>query len=311
MKRIITAIIITLVLSYPAFAQAEEKDDPDKINYIPLLSYDYTVLGDQKIHSPGGGLVVQGKDALFVAFYKNTYLASPLERGAPDRYHSITTFADIQNGRNNYLAIFRSESDRPVAGGFNTFLTGGAYGYQFFTGKSFSLTAGAGLYLSDVGVDLPDGKALLIVPCPLLRIKSETDVINTSFEFISGPNLNVVVLPKSRIRLTGEFSMNEFRDARDMIFDFALAYRFFDASHEMGDFAGVSAGIKSAEYSFDLSDNAETTGIQYYGLYGKIDLSFLAVSGGYTFEGIERHGDNFKKSIGDGYFVAVQGAYQF
>ncbi len=90
-----------------------------------------------------------------------------------------------------------------------------------------------------------------------------------------------------------------------------LHYRFFDSASDYGDFAGLSAGIKRDELSFDLSTREEEYSLQYYEAYGKIDFSVITITSGFAFNGQERHGDRFSTGLGDGFFFDIQCLYKF
>jgi hypothetical protein len=79
----------------------------------------------------------------------------------------------------------------------------------------------------------------------------------------------------------------------------------------MGDFAGVGVGIKNSGEDFLLSEKGKTYELGYYAVYGIIDLSFLQLSGGYVFNSRERYGNNAAQSLGHGYFLSAQLAWQF
>ncbi|MDR1932147.1 MAG: hypothetical protein LBQ57_04890, partial [Spirochaetales bacterium] len=101
-------------------------------------------------------------------------------------------------------------------------------------------------------------------------------------------------------------------DARDLLFDCALWYRFFDKDSEHGDFAGLGLGIKNSGLCFDFGEKDKSYELQYYSLYGTLDLSLLQISGGYCFRGREIFDSSSSGSIeksrtlGGGFFVSVQ-----
>ena len=158
-------------------------------------------------------------------------------------------------------------------------------------------------------MELPDGKAWPLLPVPLVRLNYMSEWFAASFEFLTSPNLTLTLAPEMKVRLTGDVRMDQFRDIRDIIFDCALHYRFFGKDHPMGDFAGISAGIKNDTYGFNLEDG--TLDVHYYAVYGMLDLSLLKISGGYALAGREMYEEEYKKDIGDGFFVSLQVLYQF
>lgn len=220
----------------------------------------------------------------------------------PTVYHSIEFVLDGHKDRHTYLAIFKSESDKPVYGGLNTFQSAAVYGYQLSDSPRLSLVLGAGLAVSDFGIEGANGKPWPLLPVPLIRMNYSSEWMEVSFEFLTGPNLCFTIAPVRRIRFTGGFRMDQFRDIHDLIFENALHYRFFPTDHPMGDLAGVLIGFKNDMYTFDLAGEDEALEIQYYALFGAIDLTLLNISGGYTFtEGNEENG----------LYLSLQGMYRF
>ena len=116
-----------------------------------------------------------------------------------------------------------------------------------------------------------------------MRFKHRSEWFASSFEFLTNPNLEFVVAPEKRIRLTADLRMDQFRDIRDLIFDCALHHRLFPKDHSMGDFAGIAVGVKNDAYGFDLEDGK--LDVHSYAAYGILDLSILQISGGYAFAG--------------------------
>jgi hypothetical protein len=304
-----------------AFADENVKKAQNEINFIPLLKYDFLSLDSQSIHSPGGGLVVKSDDLMFVGLYLRHSVQEPLQYGYPSIYHTIDMLLDGRTGRHQYLGIFKSESDQPVYGGLKTFQTAGVYGYELVHGDSFSFVLGGGIAVGDFGIDLANGKPLPLIPVPLIRMKYCTDWIDSSFDFLTTPNLNFTIGPRSRIRLTGDLRMEQFREARDILFELTLAYRFFSHNHTMGDFAGISAGIKNDNYGafnlhkncgvIDLDGHDDALEVHYYAAFARIDISVLKITCGYAFGGRELYREEKTRDIGEGYFVSVEGLYQF
>jgi len=321
MKKQIIAFFIFLLVTASSFAKENGNRENNGVNYIPLLKYDYLSLDSQSIHSPGAGLVVQSDDVLFVGLYSRHSIEDPPSFDYPDVYHTIDMLLDGKKNRHQYLGLFKSESDRPVYGGLKTFQGGLFYGYDLLSRGNASLILGGGLAIGDFGIDLANGKPLPVLPIPLIRAKYSSSWIAADFDFLTTPNLNITIGPKSRFRFTGDFRMEQFRDSRDILFECAVGYRFFSDSDPMGDFAGVSLGIKNDNYgAFNLHDNNcilnfngkhESLEIHYYALFASIDLSLLKITGGYAFGGRELYQEEDIRNTGDGWFVSVEGLYQF
>lgn len=290
--------MITTILA----AQENEEQREAKAHLLPLLNYDYLSLGSQSVHSPGTGLIVTGENVMAVGLYSFHSLEKAPSNSYPTEYHSLEFILGGHKDRHTYLAVFKSQSDKPVYGGLNTFQSAAVYGYQLIDGPRLSLVLGAGLAVSDFGIEGANGGPWPLLPVPLIRMNYSSEWMETSFEFLTGPNLCLTIAPEKRIRFTGDFRMDQFRDIHDLIFENALHYRFFSADHPMGDLAGVSIGIKNDVYTFDLADEEEPLEIQYYALFGAIDLTLLKISAGYTFnDGNEKNG----------LYLSLQGMYQF
>ncbi len=268
---------------------------------LPLLSYDYLSLDDQSIHSPGTGLMVAGENAMAIGLYTLHSMEKAPSDAYPTVYHSLEFVLDGHKGRHTYLAVFKSESDKPVYGGLNTFQSAAVYGYRLLDGTRLSLVLGGGLAVSDFGIEGANGEPWPLIPVPLIRMNYSSRWLESSFEFLTGPNFGFTLAPEKQIRFTGDFRMDQFRDIRDLIFESALHYRFFPADHPMGDLAGVSIGFKNDVYAFALAGEEEPLEIQYYSVFGTIDLTLLKISGGYTFtEGNDKNGLH----------LSLQGMYQ-
>jgi hypothetical protein len=273
-----------------------------EVNILPLVGYDYLSLDSQSVQSPGAGLMVASDNVMAVGLYTLHSLEKETSAGSPTGYHSLEFVLDGHKGRHAYLAVFKSEADKPVYGGLNTFQSAAVYGYKLLDGPRLSLALGGGLAVSDFGIEGADGEPWPLLPVPLIRMNYSSRWLESSFEFITGPNLGFTIAPEKQIRLTGDFRMDQFRDIRDLIFESALHYRFLPADHPMGDLAGVSIGFRNEVYEFALAGEDEPVEIQYYAVFGTIDLTLLKISGGYAFsDGNEKNGLH----------LSLQGMYQF
>ncbi|MDH5717940.1 MAG: hypothetical protein OEZ22_09910 [Spirochaetia bacterium] len=308
MKRILISFLL-LVLSGHLIASEDTKEN--EYNLIPIGVYSYASLGSQSVHSPGVAIALKNDINMFVASYQySKFMKDPLFN-VPSDYHATNFLGDIHHGALNTLVIFRSESDDPFGGGLRTFQLGTALGYNFFNGESSTLIFGMGLAVGDFGVELSNGKPLLVIPVPLIRYQKESDFIKIDFSFLTGPNLSMALAPKNKIRLTGDVRFDRLRDAGDIIFESILWYRFFDSTHEFGDFAGIGIGLKREDATFDLANREDVFSVQYYGGFVTFDISILKISAGYAFGAVERHGDDFKTDLNNGFYTEIQGLYQF
>jgi hypothetical protein len=283
-----------------------------------MATYEFISLENRQYHVPGGGLVFmkgeqnpsleEDRDSLMVAVFYQSYLLQETQADYPALYHNITSMVERKIKRHQVLGIFRSPSDEPVYGGLRTFQAALGYGYELVRNDSVSLTLGAALGVSEFDVG---GVTVPVFPFPLVRFGFTSSWMNISFDFLTNPALDIVIAPESRIRMNGSFQMVYYRDIQDLLFDCTLWYRFFTKEYKMGDFAGVGVGIKNLSEDFMLREKGKAYEMAYYSVYGIIDLSFLQVSGGYIFNSRERYGNNPTLSLGNGYFINVQLAWQF
>jgi len=314
MKRYISSILIALTLTLQVYAEDKESKEPEGVKFIPLFQYDYLSLDDQSINSTSAGLMINSEDVQFIGIYTNHSFNEDLLYDYPQVYHTIDTLLDGKKERHRYIGIFKSESDMPVTGGLSTYTAAAVYGYEIVQGDKFSFVLGGGLAAGDFGIERSNGEPWPVIPVPFVRMKYGSDMIETKFEFLTSPNFSFTLAPKSKIRFTGDFRMDQARDIRDLIFECALAYRFFSADHEMGDFAGVSIGVKNDNYgafSIGDKDGEEALEAHYYAVFGALDLSLLKITGGYAFGGRELYREDETRDTGKGYFISVQALYQF
>ncbi|MDH5300327.1 MAG: hypothetical protein OEW58_03070, partial [Gammaproteobacteria bacterium] len=132
-------VIVALICTQTAQAKN------DDTQYIPLLQYDDVHLRTHNIQSSSIGLLTQNADIMFIGLYTKHDFNAPLAYNFPQQYHTIDTLLDAKNGRDQYLGIFKSQSDQPIGGGINTFHAGVVYGYEFIRRKDFSLVLGGGI----------------------------------------------------------------------------------------------------------------------------------------------------------------------
>ncbi|MDH5216564.1 MAG: hypothetical protein OEX19_02640 [Gammaproteobacteria bacterium] len=277
---------------------------------VPLMQYDFISLSDQYIHSASAGLLLQRDWGSFIGLYTGNEFRDPVSYDFPNTYHSIDTLLDTQFGRHQYIGIFKSDSNKPLTGGLNPIQAGAVYGYELINNKHWQLVLGAGIAVGEFGVELANGDTLPVIPVPLIRANYQSQYFESKFEFLTGPNWSFTVGPNSHVRLTFDSRMDQMRDARDIIFETNLAYRFFDKGHEMGDFAGVSIGFKNDNLgAFKLGNEHYTESLEahYYSLLVTLDLTLIKVSAGRAFGGRLLYREEIKESMGEGWFVSVQG----
>jgi len=293
---IVSAILLQLPLA------AESAGRPA---LVPMLGYELLSLDYEGAYSVSVGGAVAGETFSCVGLYTRTRFDGDPAPGYPVAFHGIELLLDMDRKRHQLVGLFKSESDRPVGGGLDTFQGAAVYGYELVSGSRLNLALGGGLGVSDFGLESP------VIPVPFVRLKYRSPLLKAGFDFITGPSLAFTLFPQQRLRFKGDLRIDEFRDVRDLIFETSLGYRFFDAESAAGDFAGIDLGIKSDVISFVSADHDEDYELHYYGVFARLDLTFLALTGGYAFEGRERRANVATAGAGDGYFVSLSGLWQF
>ena len=310
----IIAYVLLCICPMVAFAEKPNETTSEDMQIVPLAQYENLSLTSQQIKSSSGGLLINSEDMMFIGLYTQHELEKPLEYGFPNRYHTIDMLLDIKDGRDQYLGIFKSESDQPVNGGINTFQTAAVYGYEMISQPHLSVVLGGGIALGNFGVKTPGGKNWPLIPVPLARVNYHTDWLDAKFEFLTSPNLSFTLAPKGHVRLIGDVRMDQMRDSRDIIYEVALAYRPYSAQDEMGDFAGVSLGFKNNNYgAFQLGhqDEKESIEVHYKAVFVEVDVSVLKITAGYAFDGRSLYRETEKQDLGKGKYLSIQAMYPF
>jgi hypothetical protein len=305
---------LLVMYAVTAFAEAQSEVKPKTVQIVPLVQFENLSLTSQQIQSSSVGLLINSDDLMFTGLYTQHEFDELLQYGFSSRYHSIDMLLDMKNGRHQYLGFFKSDSDQPVSGDINTYQGAAVYGFEMINNPNLSLVLGGGLAVGNFGVETSDGKNWPVIPVPLVRVNHRTDWLDTKFEFLTSPNLSFALAPKSRVRLSGDFRMDESRDSRDLIYVVALEYRPYSEQDERGDFAGVSIGFKNDNYgAFNLAneDDDETLEVHYKSLFAAVDVSLLNVTAGYAFDGRALYRETLKEDLGEGFFVSVQAMYPF
>lgn len=290
--------------------------DSAGVQIIPLAHYQRLSLASQTVHSPGAGVVVGGENLLLVGLYSRHVFERSPAFSYPDTYHSIQLMVDGAHARHRYLGFFKSESDRPVIGGLQTFQMAAVYGYEVVQLPRFSLVLGGGLAVNDFGIETAGGDPWPLLPVPLVRAAWESRLLKANLDFITGPNVHLTLVPQSRLHATLDARVDQLRDERDLIFEGALVYRLFAPDHRFGmlsDLAYLAVGIKSDVHEFNLGAGTkagtgsgdESLELHYYALFGRIDLTLVTVSGGYAFDSRVRYRESVSESSGEGWFISV------
>jgi hypothetical protein len=317
-------LLILLVLAFfSALCFADDAAGREKdFSILPILLYNHVSLDGQQFHSPAEGLVFtkgnlspafeeKRNSLLFMVMAKQYFFMQENAPDYADLYHDIGMVVEWKFTRHQILGLLQSTSDEPFYGGLRTLQAGAGYGYEVLRTKRLSLTLGGMLAVSDFGFEYADGKSWPVIPLPIIRFALNSPVINLEAEFVASPSLKFTLLPEKRFRFVTETRMDEYRNLRDVIFDCSLWYRFFDRDSKRGDFAGIGIGANSNSACFDFGEKDKSYELQYFSLYGKLDLSFLNLCGGYAFGGRELYDGETTRGAGDGFFVSIQLAYRF
>jgi hypothetical protein len=283
----------------------------ESAQYLPVAVYENLTLDSRRINSYGAGLIRLADDSMLVGTYTHHKLHKAPSFDYPKDYHSIDFLYEKTREDGQLIALFKSESDEPVTGGYDTFQAALVYGFELYDQKDLNVIFGGGLAVSDFGIELSNGDIWPVIPVPVLRVNYESPVVNVAFDFITSPNLQFTVGPERTLRLKGDIRMDQFRDSRDLIYEVALMYRLHSKNSERGDYGGISFGVKNDNYgAFNLGRSRdESLEIHYNALFAEIDLTLLKVTGGYAFNGRELYGEETKHDLGDGYFMSVQITY--
>ncbi len=288
-------------------------------NYIPLFQSENLNVSEQSLQCQSAGFVIEKENFLFVGITSFTKFEQQPLFEFPKSYLSIDVLTEFKKNSSEILFIYKSDADKTESFELQTLQTALVYGHRFIDKENFQLVFGGGLAVSDFGIECSDGSTLPMIPVPLLRINSHNQLFTTKFEFITSPNLDITFLLSEHIKATFEGRFDQLRDERDLLFESKLHYRFFSASDDLGDIAGVALGFKNGNHgAFNLAkrDNKEneTLEIQYRSIFAELDLTLLKLSAGHAFQGRELYQDGeqlSKQNVGDGYFWSVQALYQF
>lgn len=310
--RIIFLFIFSLYFITTATGQEQEKTNEPFVLFIPI-GYDFVRLENQTIHAPASGIgfLLGEQDVPFTEvdrrvmglFMYQPYIFSETPyTNVPKTLHQVIGVIDFRLRRHQFLVIFQTNSDEPVYGGLQTITAGAGYGYEVIRKPNFSLILGGIVGVSDFDFTP-------VMPLPLIRFGVDTQWFVSSFEFITGPNLEFTIAPKERIRFTADMRMDNFRSLADLDCEFILWYRLFNSDHKMGDFAGLGLGFKNELTGFDLSDKlgGYSFEIQRSSIIAAIDLSILQFQAGWIFDSNYIFDDKKTGSPGNGFFISVQG----
>jgi hypothetical protein len=327
-----TLIFFLFAITTIVFAQetetakslATENPPPQKDwNLATMLSYEHFSFDKQSIYSPGIGLMFskgnlnpplsETQNSLLIAASSKQYILEESENGYADIYYDINIMADKRIGRHSIFGILASQTDKPIYGGLRSIVVGAGYGYEIIRKENLSLLLGADIALMDFGIDLPNGDPFPVMILPRIQFAMQKSWLDFAFTFIKEPVVDITLFPHSRFRFITKFSIPfALRDAQDFRFDTLFMYRLFSPDSKMGDLAGIGIGFKHSGFGTTLAEKDKYYDIFGYSVYGKIDVSFLQISGGYLFSGKESYNvDERRRNVGDGFYLNAMLAWQF
>ena len=324
MVKNISAVLLLILMNTAVYAESEKERSNDCTDIIPLMKYETLKMKKQQLSTYTGGLVIiqdkselssnKNKDSFTAALlYGKTKMEEEPLYEYPDNYTNIEFLLQKKKEGHNYFSIFRSNSDKPVSGGLNTykFLTG--YGYEIINTEKHSLYLGGSLAVYDWGIEMSNGESWPLLPLPFIHYEYTSPLLFCAFDFTSSPMLDLTIAPENKLRLNSSILVADAGEWEDcgIKCDINLEYRFFSPDHEYGDFAGIRAGVSAEDYTADLSDS-DISPIQtgWKSVYAALDLSFLEVIYGYGY-GKTYYKEQNEQNIGSGYYLSIQAAWMF
>jgi hypothetical protein len=298
------AFLLFIISAVPGICEEE-------VNYVPMAGWEYIAFGSQAVSCPGLGAVVSGEYSTFSGIYKNACLTENPPLTDSSRIHSIDIMLGARMGRHQVVSSFISESDQPVTGGWATFQSALIYIFQLIKNETLVISLGAGAALGDFGIDLKNGNNWPLLPIPYISFEYSSSILDARFMFVSGPCINITVFPENRFRISGEVKIDNVMELKDVGFNTAVHYRLFTEDDLYGDFAEISAGLKSDSFEFTPGGGSAKYAYKYYSLFSEIDLSIFKISGGFSFNGREQMGKLLLSEPDNGKFLSIVGMYKF
>lgn len=306
-RRIVAVAVLTLapVIGGSGVLAQQTATAIESNQVVALANYELLTLEEQTVHRAGGGAVVLRGDDTIVGLYSRSRFSRDRVFDHPAVYDAVDLVYDGRSDRRQVLLMFKSESDRPVAGGWATFQAASVFGYEVVARPRVSLVVGAGLALGDFGIELEPGTVWPLIPVPFARATFQSRLVSASFDFITGPNLNLTLAPERPTQLSADLRIDQYRDARDLIFEVAVSHRF------------VAVGLKNDTLGFvpgnpdRRSDETSPVEVHYLAAFGTLDFGILQLNGGYAFAGRQRYGESATAGWGDGSFVSIQAMLPF
>ena len=324
MKKVFSVLLCLFII--PNIFSLEIDDESSQLKqhsfFLLPFGYDFIRLGELNIHSPALGVgYLQGEQDLpfdevehrifGFSLYQPIFFSETPYLETSKFLHQIDYLLDWRIRRHQLLFIFKSSADNPIAGGLSTIQSGAGWGYEVVRKPNVSLILGAALCVGDFGITLPNGEPLPFMPLPLIRFNVNTRWFASSFDFLSGPNLEITIAPKERVRFTADMRMDYYRSINDLIYECTLWYRLFNENHYLGDFAGIGIGIKNESNSFVItglsSGNSIDFEFQYNALFAVLDLSIINIQCGWIFDTRYMIDGKITRNPGRGLYISIQG----
>lgn len=275
-----------------------QPDEQQSMFLAPMGQYQFWEMGNMQIHSPGGGFLMQqiaDNDNFLnvMGFYTRHQVSEELITGGGAVFHKFSGVVNWKHEAHEALALVKSESDQPFTGGLRTFNAGVAYGKTWFEGQHYSLLLGGGVIAGEFG-NLP------VLPIPFIRYKLDYPILETTFEFMTGPNLVFKIDPEGRFHGTAEFSMEEFRNIRDLEFDVYAGY-------SLSDMIVMNCGLKNQSFSIDAAEETNDLDLSAYVAYTQLDFQIAQLTAGWAINGQALESSSYTRSLGDGFFISIIG----
>jgi hypothetical protein len=316
-------ISLLIVFFASSLLFADDATAKNDTSVIPLLSYEYVSLDEQHYHNMRASVIYMRGDTnpppdeernsfVISGSYNAFVFTGNINDDYSDLYHKINITLVRKIKKHFILGSLSSASNEPLyTGGLRTAKTGLGYGYELTRNHNLTLVLGAIAWVGDFGIEIANGSPWPVMPIPIILFDFTSTWFNAYFEFFAEPLINITIAPEKKVRLTGIFRMDHYRDIQDLYFDVTVWHRFFSNEHRLGDFAGLGLGLKNNGIGFIFGENNKSYEMNYYSVYGILDLSFLQISGGYVFKGREVFNTTMPNDIENGFYVSAQLAWRF
>ena len=276
----VVLFVMFSVAAFPATAQTA-------LQIVPLARYDMLATPDVTVHAPSAGVLLAAPATIFVGTYG-------IESVESRRFHAAELLVDHASRRARYVGAFSTRSDEPVTGGWNTVQAAAVAGYQLAHGDRGSFTLGGGLAVGDFGITTSQGAVWPLLPVPFIAASYTGEFFSASFDFITGPNVNLLVGREDALHVVADARMDQFRDLRDLVFDAALMFRM------------LGLGVANTTYSYDRAGSPETQEVGAWTAFARVDITLASLTAGYVIDSWTRRDDTTSNFAGGGFYLAVE-----